>query len=330
MVAYNRAYIHSLTHHTGSIMSNTTTVAIVQHGPVYLNKAATLQKAEALLAEAAKQAQLVVFGETWLSGYPAWLDHCPNAALWNHEPTKAVFALHHTSGIAVPGPETAMLCKWAKALGVCVVMGVNEVVNSGPGHGTIYNSLITINNQGNLVNHHRKLMPTYTEKLVYGHGDGAGLQAVDTPAGKLGGLICWEHWMPHSRMAMHMQAEQIHVAVWPTVHDMHQVACRNYAFEGRTFVIGAGQMLKANELPQQLELPAHFKENPEQWVLKGGSCVVGPDGRYILEPVYDKEAILYASIDTTLTTKEKMSLDVTGHYNRPDVFDFSVNGNRPK
>jgi len=179
-------------------------VAVVQHGPVYLDKAASLQKALDLLKTAAAGgAQLVVFGETWLSGYPAWLDHCPEAGFWNHEPVKEVFAHTYDNAITVPGPETDALGKAAAELGVNLMMGINEIVKGGRPQGTIFNTLITINAQGELANHHRKLMPTYTEKLVYGHGDGAGLQAVETNIGRLGGLICWEHWMPLTRMAMH-------------------------------------------------------------------------------------------------------------------------------
>jgi len=149
-------------------MSSEIRVAIVQHGPAYLNKSQTLAKAEALLSEISKEgAHLAVFGETWFSGYPAWIDHCPNAALWNHEPVKEVYAMHYHSGISIPGPETELLGKWAKAHKLAIVMGVNEVVQTGLANGSIFNSLIVINEEGVLVNHHRKLMPTYTEKMVY-------------------------------------------------------------------------------------------------------------------------------------------------------------------
>lgn len=304
-------------------------VAVIQHGPVYLDKAKSLDKAITLLQEAAAGgAGLVVFGETWLSGYPAWLDHCPDAGRWNHEPVKEVFAQTWQNGVAIDGPEITTLRKEAAAQGVAVVMGINEVVHKGQPQGTIFNSLIIIDEQGNLANHHRKLMPTYTEKLVYGHGDGAGLRAADTKFGRLGALICWEHWMPHSRMAMHQESETVHVALWPTVHEMHQVNCRQYAFEGRCFVIGAGQIMRTSELPEALETPAHFANAPDALVLNGGSCVIGPDGHYVAGPVFDKESILYADLDLSHPVKERMNLDVTGHYNRPDVFSFSVNRER--
>ncbi|MDP9380557.1 MAG: carbon-nitrogen hydrolase family protein, partial [Chloroflexota bacterium] len=209
------------------------TVAIVQASPVYLDLSASLNKAADLITQAAKRgARLITFGETWLPGYPAWLDYCPEAALWNHGPTKEVFALLRQNSVAVPGRETQVFTQLAGDLGVMLVMGVNERVDSGPGNGTLYNSLLVFSPDGELVNHHRKLVPTFTERLVWGPGDGEGLKAVETPVGRVGGLICWEHWMPMARQALHTSGEHIHVSVWPTVHEMHQIASRHYAFEG--------------------------------------------------------------------------------------------------
>ena len=135
-----------------------------------------------------------------------------------------------------------------------MVVGVSERVSAGPGRGTLYNSLLTIGPDGQLLNHHRKLVPTYTERMVWGNGDADGLQAVDTPAGRVSGLVCWEHWMPLARQALHDSGEDIHVAVWPTVHDRHQLASRQYAFEGRCFVLAAGSVMRASSLPPELEV----------------------------------------------------------------------------
>lgn len=169
-------------------------------------------------------------------------------------------------------------------------------------------------------------MPTYTEKLLYGLGDGAGLHTIDFKKAKLGGLICWEHWMPLSRQALHNEGEQIHIAVWPTVHDAHQLASRHYAFEGRCFVIAAGQILQLRDIPSELSRPEGMDQ--DQWLLRGGSSVIGPDGTYILEPVFEQEAILYAEIDPDQVIAERMTLDVSGHYQRWDIFDFQVNKTR--
>ncbi len=204
-------------------------VAIVQAAPVFMNLKGSLTRAIKFIGEAASLgAKLVVFGETWLPGYPAWLDYCPDAALWNHEPTKEVFAELRQNSLAVPGRETEMLAEAARANDVVLVIGVNERVDAGPGNGTLYNSLLTFDSDGSLSNHHRKLIPTYTERLVWGQGAGHGLKAVDTSAGRIGGLICWEHWMPLARQVLHDSGEHIHVAVWPTVHEMHQIASRHY------------------------------------------------------------------------------------------------------
>src|SRR5258706_5001350 len=228
-------------------------VAIVQAAPVFMNLEASLARAIAYIGEAAKKgAQLVVFGETWLPGYPAWLDYCPNAALWNHEPTREVFAKLRSNSVTVPSPETKRLGEAARAHQLVLVIGINERVDAGPGNGTLYNSLLTFNSDGSLVNHHRKLIPTYTERIVWGQGDGANLKAVDTSVGRVGGLICWEHWMPLARQVVHDSGEHIHIAVWPTVHEMHQIASRHYAFEGRCFFLAAGLLMKLSDLPSHL------------------------------------------------------------------------------
>ena len=309
---------------------STVSVAIIQASPVYYDLTASVEKAVTLIEQAAGQgAQLIALGETWLPGYPAWLDHCPGAALWNHPPTKDVFARLHANSVVVPGKETAIFSEVAQQLGVVIVIGVNERVDSGPGNGTIFNSLLTFDTKGEIVNHHRKLRPTYTERLVWGPGDGAGLQAVATAVGRVGGLVCWEHWMPLTRQALHHSGEQIHVAVWPTVKDMHQVASRHYAFEGRTFVLAAGSIMTARDLPDELEKPPELVDDPDQLVLRGGSAIIAPDGHYLAGPVFDEATILTAELDLTAIAREHMTLDVTGHYARDDVFEFKINRRRP-
>ena len=304
-------------------MTEKVKVAIAQAGPVFLDAKASLAKAPGLIEQAAAAgAQLVVFGETWLPGYPAWLDYCPEAALWNHEPTKNVFARLRQNSVVVPGPATRQLGETAKRLQVNLVIGVNERVDSGPGNGTLYNSLLTFGADGALLNHHRKLVPTYTERLVWGPGDGAGLAVAETTAGRVGGLICWEHWMPLARQAMHLAGEQIHIAVYPTVHEMHQIASRQYAFEGRCFVLAVGLIMRADELPAELAAPPDL--SPDALILRGGSCVIAPDGSFVVEPVFAEERVIIAELDFTHIDREKMTLDVTGHYARPDVFEFAL------
>lgn len=304
-------------------MAQTITVGIVQTSPIYMNLEASLAKAVAgIEAAAAKGAQLAAFGETWLPGYPAWLDHCPEAALWNHEPTKEVFARLRQNSVLIPGRETELLGEVAARHEVVVVIGVNERVASGAGNGTLYNSLLTFNADGKLSNHHRKLIPTYTERLVWGQGDGRGLASVDAPAGRVGGLICWEHWMPLARQALHTSGEHLHVAVFPTVHEMHQIASRHYAFEGRCFVLAVGLIMQSGELP--LPPTAEWRDRPDALVLRGGSCVIAPDGSYVVEPVFDQETIITARLNLGTIDQEQMALDVSGHYHRPDIFEFKL------
>jgi nitrilase len=298
-------------------------VAIAQSAPVYLDKHASLAKALDLIQQAAKRgAQLIAFGETWLSGYPAWLDVCPGAALWENVSAKDVFAKLRSNSLVVPGEEVNALREAARDLKIAIVIGVNERVDAGPGNGTLYNSLLTISGDGQLGNHHRKLVPTYTERLVWGNGDGRGLEAVPTSAGRVGGLICWEHWMPLARMAMHNSGEHIHVAVWPTVHQLHQLASRHYAFEGRCFVLAVGLMMPAEDLPRELRDGAALLSGGSQWIERGGSAIIGPDSRYILDPVFDREELLVSDLDLTQIDRELMTFDASGHYARPDLFRF--------
>lgn len=308
-------------------MAKTVRAAIIQASPVYYDLKASIEKAVSLIRDAAKQgANVIALGETWLPGYPAWLDYCPNAALWNHKPTKQVFGRLYENSVTVPGEAVDIFCKLARELEIVLVMGINERVERGAGNGTLYNSLITINADGQIANHHRKLTPTYTERMVWGNGDAAGLQAVDSPAGRVGGLICWEHWMPLTRQAMHLSNEQIHVAVWPTVHEMHQIASRHYAFEGRCFVLASGSIMPARDLPTELDPP--LDTPPDTLLLRGGSAIIAPDGRYIAGPIFDTETILVGEIDLTEIAQEHMTLDVTGHYARNELFTFNVNRER--
>src|SRR5713226_7251366 len=303
--------------------SKRVSVAIAQSAPVYLDKRASLAKAVDLIQQAAKRdAQLVGFGETWLAGYPAWLDVSPGAALWENSSTKDVFARLRCNSLVVPGEEVNALSEAARDLKIAIVIGTSERVDAGPGNGTLYNSLLTISEDGQLRNHHRKLVPTYTERLVWGNGDGRGLEAVPTSAGRVGGLICWEHWMPLVRMAMHKSGEHIQVAVWPTVHDLHQLASRHYAFEGRCFVLAVGLMMPAEDLPRELLGGVPPSLGDGQWVARGGGAIIGPDSHYVVQPVFNREELIVADLDFKQIDSEAMTLDVSGHYALPDQSRF--------
>lgn len=298
-------------------------VALSQHTPAFLDLQSSLEKAVGIMEEASKQqCDLLVFGETWLTGYPVWLDHIPGVAYWDHEPTKQVYAQMHEQSLTIPGPALTFLQDHARKLKINVCMGLNEKVAADKGHGTIYNAFVIINSKGELVHHHRKLMPTYTEKMLYGLGDARGIKSVSLEGWNVSGLICWEHWMPLSRQALHDSGEQIHIALWPRVHEMHQIASRHYAFEGRCYVLAVGQILEASQLPQVLVSDINFDQ--DQLLLNGGSCIIGPNGKYLQPPVFDQECLVVDTLDLNAIRKEQMTLDVTGHYARPDVFDFQV------
>ena len=298
------------------------TVAIAQLRPDPKDAAATLDKLADFASEArAAGASILATGETSIPGYPAWIDHCPGVYYWDAEPTKEAFAAYRQASVVVPGPLTERLASIARTTGMVLVIGISERVTTGPGNRTLYNALLTFDRDGRLVNHHRKLVPTYTERTIWGPGDARGLRAVDTAAGRVGSLVCWEHWMPLTRQALHDSGELIHAAVWPTVHENHQLASRHYALEGRCFVLAVGQISQVNDFPAALNQP---DRPPEDLVLRGGSAVIGPDGKYVAEPVYDREALIVAEIDPAAVDREAMTLDVSGHYARPDVFRFEI------
>ena len=300
-------------------------VAAVQAAPFYLDLSRSVEKAVGLISDAAMQgARLIVFPETWLPGYPAWLDCCRDVALWDHPPVKKVFARLMENSVAVPGPATEALAAAAHEHGVVLNISVHERVIEGAGRGTLYNTMLTFGSDGSLLNRHRKIMPTYTERMIWGQGDGSSLHAVDTEVGRIGGLICWEHWMPLARQVLHDSGEDIHIAAWPQVKEMNLIASRHYAFEGRCFVIACGGVMRASELPPELEPIESLKQAPDSFVLNGGSAIIAPDGALLAGPAFNEEVILTADLDLSQIAEENLALDVTGHYSRPDIFDVKL------
>lgn len=307
-------------------------VGVVQHPPVFLNLEESLQRACTLIEEAAGQgATVIAFPETWLPGYPVWLDSSPKAALWGHPPAKALYRLLAENSITVPGKHLQQLLDVAQKTGTYVVMGAHEKVA-----GTLYNTMIYIHRDGKEFALHRKLLPTYTERMVWGRGDGSTLSVLGTEYGNLGGLICWEHWMPLARAAMHARKETVHVAQWPSVHELHQLASRHYAFEGQCFVLAAGSVLTKRQVIDGFdslgqsdgaarELLEAIPREDEDLVMKGGSAIIGPDSRYVQEPVFGEPCILYAEVRPELIAEGHLVMDTDGHYSRPDVFRLEVN-----
>lgn len=307
-------------------MTEPYTVAVAQVAPVFLDLPASLRRAEEAIAEAASAgARLVAFAETWLPGYPSWADV---GIPWEGANAKAAFARLHRNAVEVPGPATEALCRAARRHRVHVVMGINER-DARFSRGTLYNALLYVSDAGEVLGVHRKLVPTHSERVIWGPGDGSTLHVFDTPLGRLGGLICWEHWMPLARFAMHAKGEQVHVAAWPDLPEIHHVASRSYAFEGRCYVLCAGMYLPLDAVPEEVEVREELArvaaENPDpSLVLWGGSGVLGPDGEWLAGPVAGREEILLAELDLDRIAAEQQALDTAGHYHRPDVFRVTV------
>jgi len=304
--------------------------AVVQHAPVFLDREASVDKALALIREAAgNAADLVVFGETWLPCYPAWVF---GSAEWDDAAAKQAYARLLDNAVEVPSETTDRLCAAAREHRVHVAIGVNERQRGS--NGSLFNSLLFLSPAGEILGVHRKLVPTHAERLVWARGDGSTLHVFDTPIGRLGGLICWEHWMPLARFAMHTKGEQIHVAAWPDAPENHHLASRHYAFEGRCFVICASTFLTLDMIPSDLKATRGpngleaFSE-AEGVVLSGGSGIIGPDGEWIAGPAGDEETIVYGEMDLARIGEEFQALDTAGHYNRPDVFQLTVDA-RPR
>lgn len=300
----------------------TVRVAIAQVAPAFLDLEGSLARAEDAIAEAARGgARLVVFGETWLPGYPVWADR---GIPWEDDVMKATHARLVANAVEVPGPATERLGAAARAHGVHLVVGLHER-DARFSRGTLYNSLLTIDDRGEVLGVHRKLIPTHSERVIWGMGDGSTLLVHDTALGRIGGLVCWEHWMPLARFAMHALGEQIHVAAWPDVPEMHEVASRAYAFEARAFVLCAGSYLPLSSVAPDLEVASILRglAGEDGVILPGGSGVIGPDGNWIVGPVHG-EAIVTADLDLDRIAAEQQALDAAGHYHRPDVFRVRV------
>ena len=293
-------------------------VAVVQDSPVFLNKNATIDKA---ITQAAQNgAQLVLFPEAFISGYPDWV--------WTLPPSKKqeiskMFTALYKSSISVNDDAVKQLCKTAKENSIYVIIGASEK-NSDSSNSSLYNSMVYIANTGELLGIHRKLIPTGGERLMWGQGDGSTLFSFDTSLGKIGGLICWENYMPVARNVMYESGVQIYLAPTWDSSEGWQNAMKYIALEGCMYVLSATQAIKKDDIPDEYEFKNLYPADRE-WINKGNSCIIDAHGEFIVKPVHTQKSILYADIDLDMIHKEKWIFDVAGHYARPDVFNFSVN-----
>jgi nitrilase len=303
-------------------MDRAVKVACVQAEPAILDREATLDRLEQLAAEAAGNgAELVVFPETFIPVYPSsrW---AKAFAGWENDGAKRVFAQIAENSIAVGSPSERRIGAAAQELGVWLVTGVNEVEPERP--GTIYNSLLYHSPDGELVLHHRKLVPTNHERLVWGQGDGRGLHAVETGFGRIGGLICWENYMPLARFALYESGVEIYIASTADDGDAWQATLMHIARESRAYVVSPCHFQRASSYPADFPLSSELEG--AGLLGRGGSAILAPDGSYLAGPLYDDEGILYAELDPSTLLAERQRFDPVGHYNRPDVLQLTVRG----
>src|SRR5438477_5069984 len=301
-------------------MDRPVTVACVQAEPVILDRGRTLDRLEEIAAEAARNgAELVVFPETFVPVYPSsrW---AKAFAGWQNDGAKATFARIAQNSIAVGSPEERRLGAAAKELGIWLVTGVNEVDPVRP--GTIYNSLLYHAPDGELALHHRKLVPTNHERLIWGQGDGRGLLAVETGFGRVGGLVCWENYMPLARVALYESGVEIYIASTADDGAAWQQTLVHIARESRAYVISPSHFQRGPSYPDDFPLASELEG--VDLLGRGGSAIVAPDGSYLAGPLYDEEGILYAELDPARLLAERQRFDPVGHYHRPDVLRLGV------
>ena len=305
-------------------MNEPVRAACVQAEPVVLDREGTLEKLAALTAEAkAGGAALVVFPETFLPAYPssAWAKFL---AGWSDPRAKESFAMLARESVEVPGPAADRLAEIARENEVWLVTGVNERDPANP--GTLYNALLYHSPDGELAVHHRKLVPTNHERLVWGQGDGGGLRALPTPIGRIGGLICWENYMPLARFALYESGVEIYIASTADDGDAWQATLVHIARESRAFVVAPAHFQRAGSYPE--EFPLRDELAGLDVIGRGGSAILAPDGSYLAGPLYDEEGILYADLEPQRLDEERQRFDPAGHYHRPDVLELKVTPRR--
>jgi nitrilase len=301
-------------------------IAIVQHAPEVLDREATLDKAVRLIAEAAAEgAHLVVFPEAFVPGYPAWVWRLRPGGDWDLSEKLHRRLLENAVDLAQDG--LAKVRTAAAEAGVTVVMGINER-DGIVGRSTLYNSLVVIGSDGEVLNQHRKLMPTNPERMVWGFGDALGLRAVDTPVGRIGALLCWENYMPLARFALYAQGIDIHIAPSYDSGEGWLGTLQHIAREGGCWVIGAGVALRNRDLPDDFPDRGKLYPPEEDWINPGDSVVIAPSGEQVAGPLHQQQDILYAEVDSTRAASARRTFDVAGHYARPDVFTLQVNRRR--
>lgn len=295
-------------------------VAAVQATPVFMDRDATVEKACELIAEAGRNgARIIAFPEAFVPAYPDWVWAVPPG---DSHTLYELYGELLANAVTVPSPATEKLGKATRSANAYVAVGVNER-NAEASGGSIYNTLLYFGPDGRVLGRHRKLVPTGAERLVWAQGDGSTLEAYDTPLGKLGGLICWENYMPLARYAMYAWGTQIYLAPTWDQGEPWLSTLRHIAKEGRCYVIGVCMPLHARDIPDRYGFKSSYYGGRD-WINVGDSVIAGPDGNFIAGPVREREDVLYAEVDLRRLESSKRILDVAGHYARPDVFELTV------
>jgi len=296
-------------------------IAVVQYPPVLANREETLARAVSLAHEAiAAGAKLVVFPEAFIPGYPTWIWRLrpgPDMSLGSEIHARLV-----ANSVDLSADHLEPLCCVAREHGVDILCGVDEIEPKQS--ATVYNTYVHIGREGRIVNRHRKVMPTNPERMVWGFGDGQGLRVVDTPVGRVGSLICWENFMPLARMALYAQGIDVLCAPTWDSSDGWRGTMQHIAREGRCYVANCCTAMAADDVPADFPGREQLFPDPEERINSGNSCLVAPGGSIVAGPASGENTILYAEIDREKVTASRRSLDVAGHYNRPDIFRFEV------
>ena len=298
-------------------------VAIVQESPIFLDREKTLDLAVGLVGKSADNgAELVVFPEAFISAYPAWIWRLRPGGDWGT--SEELHTRLVNSAVDIDNDELSPLCEAAKKHGITIVCGMNER-DGKLSRGTVYNTVVVIGSDGNILNRHRKLMPTNPERMVWGFGDGSGLKVVDTPAGKIGTLLCWENYMPLARYALYSQGVEVYVAPTYDSGDEWIGTLQHIAREGRCWVIGSGVALTRDDIPGDFPEKESLYPADEDWINPGDSVVIAPGGEIVAGPMRVEKGLLFAEVDPGRVATARRALDVAGHYSRPDVFTLNVN-----
>jgi nitrilase len=302
-------------------------VAISQIAPIWLDKEKTLLKIKEQVEKAGKAGcQLVVFGETLLPGYPFWVE-LTDGARFESSVQKEIYAHYLDQAIQPEAGDLAPLCEAAADYNIAIYVGCVEKAANRGGH-SVYCSMVYINQQGKIASVHRKMVPTYEERLVWSNGDGHGLVVHPLGAFTVGGLNCWENWMPLSRAALYAQGENLHVAIWPGNIRNTEDITRHIAKESRSYVISASGLMRKEDIPLSTPYYNEIVKDCPEVLADGGSCLAGPDGSWVIEPVVGREDLLMATINHKEVRRERHNFDPNGHYSRPDVVQLKVNRKR--